>query len=758
MAFLAVRRWALATRPGWGAGGWAAHNRSISMASELLPGTQPLVEELVDGIGRIEKKMGQGCSAVGAPTVAFLFASGQSKRELKAGLKYLSKQYDYVVGADGTSVSAAGNDGTGAKSAALLVGHFPHCEIFPFSTEEPRLPVECLSLFPRQKDEQKGSNRLNFLFFSTPSFEMDGLVRPISNLFSTAAKVGAVANKRVFLGSSMHESGSVGLAIRGNLVIDTVTVQPYRAMFIGGEAFPVTVTDKVVDTFPVPISEFAGFLDDQLHVSFDEDGDHSPVRRMTLVSEFDAENESMEDCLRVSGPDIGNDDVGGTETMMRIFTTHRGIASMNLCKATAKYAEIIAKNDLKLSCLIHFSSLGPDSEAYYGIRNHDALTAETLLPGGIPPASVGLCGQGGVGSCSSSSRNSTIFEESIIFAAFRQPIDDCDMGQDVFVSHEDNFKENILGKPTMASDEMARIISNLDYSVDIFHREDLFEKISLPLFRMDKGYVLLPGVQKKIHIFEPRYRFLVKWCLQNNEHFGIYGGDDVGFVVKIVDHEETNDGRFFVTLEGIERFYLGQKWCRPGTFGLEAGHVNTFSDGPGDPKLIVDALEMKNSMRELIVDCQALFEMVERSSNVEITIDGTEDVEGLEEEMSVGEMLQQEENYIAELTASLLEIMPTDDTNPELISFWCAQGLEHCYRVLGDEHGNQDINRFYDSWIRSRSTMRRVVEITALIARLRAIYFDNNELFMAHPQEEQKDDQMDKPKKKRNRGLIPPRT
>ena len=80
MAFLAVRRWALATRPGWGAGGWAAHNRSISMASELLPGTLPLVEELVDGIGRIEKKMGQGCSAVGAPTVAFLFASGQSKR------------------------------------------------------------------------------------------------------------------------------------------------------------------------------------------------------------------------------------------------------------------------------------------------------------------------------------------------------------------------------------------------------------------------------------------------------------------------------------------------------------------------------------------------------------------------------------------------------------------------------------------------------------------------------------------------------
>ena len=54
--------------------------------------------------------------------------------------------------------------------------------------------------------------------------------------------------------------------------------------------------------------------------------------------------------------------------------------------------------------------------------------------------------------------------------------------------------------------------------------------------------------------------------------------------------------------------------------------------------------------------------------------------------------------------------------------------------------------------------MRRVVEITALIARLRAIYFDNNELFMAHPQEEQKDDQMDKPKKKRKRGLIPPRT
>ena len=39
----------------------------------------------------------------------------------------------------------------------------------------------------------------------------------------------------------------------------------------------------------------------------------------------------------------------------------------------------------------------------------------------------------------------------------------------------------------------------------------------------------------------------------------MFGGDDIGFLVRINDYEQA-DGQFFVTVEGIERFYIGDRW------------------------------------------------------------------------------------------------------------------------------------------------------------------------------------------------------
>ena len=40
------------------------------------------------------------------------------------------------------------------------------------------------------------------------------------------------------------------------------------------------------------------------------------------------------------------------------------------------------------------------------------------------------------------------------------------------------------------------------------------------------------------------------------KNFGMFGGDDIGFLVRIDDYKEQSDGRFFITVEGIERKYL----------------------------------------------------------------------------------------------------------------------------------------------------------------------------------------------------------
>ena len=80
------------------------------------------------------------------------------------------------------------------------------------------------------------------------------------------------------------------------------------------------------------------------------------------------------------------------------------------------------------------------------------------------------------------------------------------------------------------------------------------------------GTVLLPFAHLPLHIFEPRYRALVKDCLAGDGEFGVVliergqevGGGDVRFGVgtlaRIVQTAELPDGRWLLDAVGTERF------------------------------------------------------------------------------------------------------------------------------------------------------------------------------------------------------------
>jgi Lon protease-like protein len=80
------------------------------------------------------------------------------------------------------------------------------------------------------------------------------------------------------------------------------------------------------------------------------------------------------------------------------------------------------------------------------------------------------------------------------------------------------------------------------------------------------GTVLLPFAHLPLHIFEPRYRALVKDCLAGDGEFGVVlierghevGGGDVRFgvgtVARIVQTAELPDGRWLVDAIGADRF------------------------------------------------------------------------------------------------------------------------------------------------------------------------------------------------------------
>jgi Lon protease-like protein len=79
------------------------------------------------------------------------------------------------------------------------------------------------------------------------------------------------------------------------------------------------------------------------------------------------------------------------------------------------------------------------------------------------------------------------------------------------------------------------------------------------------GSVLLPSMVMPLHVFEPRYRALVRRCLDGDRRFGVVliergnevGGGDVRYGVgtraEVVQAEEMDDGRWLIAVVGVDR-------------------------------------------------------------------------------------------------------------------------------------------------------------------------------------------------------------
>jgi len=82
----------------------------------------------------------------------------------------------------------------------------------------------------------------------------------------------------------------------------------------------------------------------------------------------------------------------------------------------------------------------------------------------------------------------------------------------------------------------------------------------LPLFPL--GLVLYPGERTPLHIFEPRYKEMVGYCLDEDVPFGIVLFEeeemaDIGCTARIVNVAQTyDDGRMDIVVEGERRFRL----------------------------------------------------------------------------------------------------------------------------------------------------------------------------------------------------------
>lgn len=90
---------------------------------------------------------------------------------------------------------------------------------------------------------------------------------------------------------------------------------------------------------------------------------------------------------------------------------------------------------------------------------------------------------------------------------------------------------------------------------------------SLPLFPLNT--VLFPGLPLRLNIFEPRYKQMIKRCLETGENFGIVlikrGRESlgpladpfmIGCTAQLVQVQPTEDDRYDITAIGRERFRI----------------------------------------------------------------------------------------------------------------------------------------------------------------------------------------------------------
>lgn len=91
--------------------------------------------------------------------------------------------------------------------------------------------------------------------------------------------------------------------------------------------------------------------------------------------------------------------------------------------------------------------------------------------------------------------------------------------------------------------------------------------LRVPIFPL-AGALLFPRSQLPLHIFEPRYRAMIRDALASDSLVAMIqpkdGQDppelfDIGCIGRIVGSEELDDGRFNIVLEGLSRFRVARE-------------------------------------------------------------------------------------------------------------------------------------------------------------------------------------------------------
>ncbi len=121
---------------------------------------------------------------------------------------------------------------------------------------------------------------------------------------------------------------------------------------------------------------------------------------------------------------------------------------------------------------------------------------------------------------------------------------------------------------------------------------------------------LFPRMRLPLHVFEPRYRVMIRDCIEDERPFGVVlirSGDEVGgpaepygvgTTARIVHHEALDDGRMKIETSGEERFQIDSvEQTEPHLIATVSVRPMSMSDSR---KVAALAAEVRNESREVI--------------------------------------------------------------------------------------------------------------------------------------------------------------
>ncbi len=155
-----------------------------------------------------------------------------------------------ILGCSGGGIIGGGSEVEQEQAVSLTAASLPGVNIHPIRLEGDSLPS--LDAGPDDWHEAIGinpSDEPQFVLLADPmSFPAQNLLLGMDYAYPAAAKIGGLASAAqgarqngLFLGRDYHDSGAVGVALSGNIVVETVVAQGCRPI---GQPMRITRSDR----------------------------------------------------------------------------------------------------------------------------------------------------------------------------------------------------------------------------------------------------------------------------------------------------------------------------------------------------------------------------------------------------------------------------------------------------------------------------------------------------------------------------------